>query len=1094
VFPTAAPPAIMDLDVEAVRGSMDQQLQLTRKPQLSSRARQRLSVKSRKKLPLSPSSLAEQGGEGARKVLSTRSVSPPASRERGSEVERVSQDQSDAGTPGPSQPQLPALSVTMSDSCEPLRPLQLTASMSAVELRPPGVLTRTRDSALSTDSGLGGEFPSRDSASLSLHENRLGPVGERGQRGVAESGRLGVRQAHRKSMLLSELCVVSVCLPADVVQGQKGMGAVLKCRFSPYTQIECLRVALLKQFHEQYKVRVQQLSNLHLCHYLEEEGGWEWLEEDHALHTYQLPTECKLELKPLEPVYRRVRVVIPHLECEMTVEYDQFSTVCDVLHQVLSMASPPLDVAQGYSLYHVRLRANLEVGESMVHYQLLPSDVLECRLSVGRMQTVILTVKIPNIHSSRKVKVCLDETVGELISTLMRRVPDPESRRWEHMSLYLSTKDERGGVWMEDFKFLAAYKLKPTDVLEFKPKFRPMEFHLRVYPHDHSGDLDRPYYTTELLVAQQTLVSEVVRLLCTTASLEYDPRFYGLFLHDDVQLPSDASMWDHLDEITPAYQDSLVMHMLHKPIRVSFDRDPESYFSLLVDFSQPCQVVRDILCRRYGVGHQQKCVLKYEGIRLGPGLSLHNQGVVEQEHVNLVIVGTGELVSPLTSVGGSVSCGGTRSNPASPAPVAEDKRQSISSMVEDDANIWEEDLESESNIRYDRNGQVIGATLNKLVERVTSTRDHDLEFVKTFLFTYQAFTTPEKLLRKLIERYNVVCPEGMPLKEFDVMRQTIQARVINAVRLWVDLSVDFKDNQPLQDAVLRFVMMVLTVDHPKFCKPLRNAILVLKGVIQKRNLKTFREPLPPVKFPDTPSAVLSVFDFDPEEIARQMTIIDFSLFARIKPSELLNQAWQKPKYKDRAQNLLRLVERMNNLTLWVATTILSQRDVQERARRITDFVFVAEHLHRLHNYCTLLSILNGLAHPAITRLKKSFAKCDKVTSRKMEDLQQLARPGENCKLLRDELKKASNPCIPYLGLYMSDLTFLDNGNPNFHGDGLINFSKCRLIYNQIRDLILRQDKPYNFEEVPALHDSLMRFHFLDSEVLYDVSSQREPRK
>ena len=127
--------------------------------------------------------------------------------------------------------------------------------------------------------------------SLYLQENRLGPVGERGQRGTAESGRLGLRQAHRKSMLLSELCVVSVSLPADVAQGQKGRGAVLKCRFSPYTQIECLRVALLKvcqpchhgyrmfmgcgfhfrlqQFHERYKVHVQQLSNLHLCHYLE---------------------------------------------------------------------------------------------------------------------------------------------------------------------------------------------------------------------------------------------------------------------------------------------------------------------------------------------------------------------------------------------------------------------------------------------------------------------------------------------------------------------------------------------------------------------------------------------------------------------------------------------------------------------------------------------------------------------------------------------------------------------------------------------------------------------------------------------------------
>ena len=47
-------------------------------------------------------------------------------------------------------------------------------------------------------------------------------------------------------MMLSELCVVSVSLPASVAQGQKGVGAVLKFRFSPYKQIEFLRVAILK--------------------------------------------------------------------------------------------------------------------------------------------------------------------------------------------------------------------------------------------------------------------------------------------------------------------------------------------------------------------------------------------------------------------------------------------------------------------------------------------------------------------------------------------------------------------------------------------------------------------------------------------------------------------------------------------------------------------------------------------------------------------------------------------------------------------------------------------------------------------------------
>ena len=50
----------------------------------------------------------------------------------------------------------------------------------------------------------------------------------------------------------------------------------------------------------------------------------------------------------------------------------------------------------------------------------------------------------------------------------MRRVPDPDSPRWTHVCLYLSGKDGRGGgVWMEEFKFLAAYKLKPTVSLSY---------------------------------------------------------------------------------------------------------------------------------------------------------------------------------------------------------------------------------------------------------------------------------------------------------------------------------------------------------------------------------------------------------------------------------------------------------------------------------------------------------------------------------------------------------------------------------------------------------------------------------------------------
>ena len=75
----------------------------------------------------------------------------------------------------------------------------------------------------------------------------------------------------------------------------------------------------------------------------------------------------------------------------------------------------------------------------------------------------------------------------------------------------------------------------------------------------------------------------------------------------------------------------------------------------------------------------------------------------------------------------------------------------------------------------------------------------------------------------------------------------------------------------------------------------------------------------------------------------------------------------------------------------------------------------------MRNYCTLMSVLNGLNHPAIKRLKRTFTKMDRSTIKRLDELQNMVRPGNNFKLLREDLKKASHmssaPCIPYLGKY-----------------------------------------------------------------------------
>ena len=43
-------------------------------------------------------------------------------------------------------------------------------------------------------------------------------------------------------------------------------------------------------------------------------------------------------------------------------------------------------------------------------------------------------------------------------------------------------------------------------------------------------------------------------------------------------MPNDTSMWEHLDEHHHGYQDSIVLHMIHKPIRVSLKSEEEERY------------------------------------------------------------------------------------------------------------------------------------------------------------------------------------------------------------------------------------------------------------------------------------------------------------------------------------------------------------------------------------------------------------------------------------------------------------------------------------------------------------------------------------
>jgi len=83
-------------------------------------------------------------------------------------------------------------------------------------------------------------------------------------------------------------------------------------------------------------------------------------------------------------------------------------------------------------------------------------------------------------------------------------------------------------------------------------------------------------------------------------------------------------------------------------------------------------------------------------------------------------------------------------------------------------------------------------------------------------------------------------------------------------------------------------------------------------------------------------------DFDPLEVARQLTLIEFDLFKAITAQECLGQAWNKPDHDIIAPNLSAMTKHFNTFTLWVCTEVVREEKVASRAKSIAKFIVITK--------------------------------------------------------------------------------------------------------------------------------------------------------
>ncbi|KAL9650385.1 hypothetical protein ABK040_016452 [Willaertia magna] len=362
------------------------------------------------------------------------------------------------------------------------------------------------------------------------------------------------------------------------------------------------------------------------------------------------------------------------------------------------------------------------------------------------------------------------------------------------------------------------------------------------------------------------------------------------------------------------------------------------------------------------------------------------------------------------------------------------------------------------------NGQIKAATLDKLVEKVTN--DSDPKFREIFFITYRSFCKSNILMDKLIDRFDQT--QTYQDEATKILNTKVALRVFGAFKLWI-LKFFYDFDNVLVVRLIQFLDRVsLNPEHKQFCntqrKTIGNKLKDNEKVLQASNYAK----LPDAIIPDYIGEHFDIFIWDPLEFARQLTLIEYKFFSKIEPKEFLSGAWGKTSKYELATNIAYLTDRWNKMTQYIACVVLSNDDVKIRKKYITKFIEIADALREIKNFHAVTEILSGLSNVSVHRLKKTWSSLSNDILEKYDKLRELCSQEQANKAMRQALLSSPPPCIPPLSMYLKDLTFINDGNPDITKDGLINVFKRRQVSKVILEIRQYQQASFFFEPVPYL--------------------------
>jgi RasGEF domain/RasGEF N-terminal motif len=420
---------------------------------------------------------------------------------------------------------------------------------------------------------------------------------------------------------------------------------------------------------------------------------------------------------------------------------------------------------------------------------------------------------------------------------------------------------------------------------------------------------------------------------------------------------------------------------------------------------------------------------------------------------------------------------------------------------ETEADVLEKTFAHE--LMYNKEGQVIGGTMAALIERLTAYHSTpDALFVSTFYLTFRLFATSQEFAEALAYRFNYV-------GETPSVAGPVRLRVYNIFKGWLESHWRHDCDDVALPFILDFARAILGEVLPTAGKrliELAEKVAAVHGPLVPRLVSSIGKTNTSIAQyvnPDTPvpaplisknqlaalktwkmgGSNVSILDFDPLELARQITIKESAIFCSILPEELLATEWMK-RSGSLAVNVRAMSTLSTDLANLVADSILQLEEPKKRAVLIKQWVKIANKCVELKNYDSLMAVICALNSSTIARLKRTWELVSQKTKAILEELKKIVDVSRNYVVLRQRLQSHVPPCLPFVGVYLTDLTFVDHGNQTTRqltteegSLALINYDKHMKTARIISEL-QRFQIPYRLTEVPELQtwmqDQLVR--------------------